>query len=133
MTLVGTNWVVTTVAGHVGVTGSADGLGTNALFNYAQSAAFGSAGNIYVADTHNSTIRIGHVMIPSLQIGPSAGNEVIVSWPNWAAAYVLETSNAIPAGSGWTPLTNGVAVVGNNFVLTNNATATAAFYRLHGQ
>ena len=36
MTLVGTNWVVTTVAGQVGVTGSTDGIGTNALFNYAQ-------------------------------------------------------------------------------------------------
>ena len=55
MTLVGTNWVVTTVAGQIGVTGSTDGIGTNALFNYAQSLAFDGAGNLYVADTHNST------------------------------------------------------------------------------
>ena len=133
MTLVGTNWVVTTVAGQVGVTGSTDGIGTNALFNYAQSVAFDSAGNLYVADTHNSTVRIGRAMIPSLQIAPAANNKSCSPGRPGHTAFVLETSSAISAGAVWTPLTNGVVMVGNNFVLTNNAAATAAFYRLHGQ
>jgi len=132
MTLVGTSWVVTTVAGQVGVTGSADGLGTNALFNYAQSAAFDSAGNIYVADTHNSTIRLGQVVFPSLQIVP-AGNQAILSWPAWATGFNLETSSTLSSGAAWSALTNGVAVVNNTFVLTNNASAATAFYRLRGQ
>ena len=29
----GTNWIVTTIAGKVGVTDSADGIGTNAVFD----------------------------------------------------------------------------------------------------
>ena len=133
MTLAGTNWVVTTVAGQVGITGSTDGLGTNALFNYAQSLAFDGAGNIYVADTHNSTIRFGRLTIPSLQIAPATGSKVILTWPNWADGYTLETSTNLLSGAAWTPLTNGVAVAGNNLVLTNNAGNAAAFYRLYGQ
>ena len=131
MTLVETNWVVSTVGGQVGITGSTDGIGTNALFNYPQGVALDGAGNLYVADTHNSTVRIGRTIIPALQIAPSAGNNVILSWPGWATAFVLETSSTISSGAVWTPLTNGVAAVGGNFVLTNNAGAASAFYRLH--
>ncbi len=48
---------VTTIAGTVGVTGSVDGQGTNALFNSPQGIAVDISGNVYVADTNNSTIR----------------------------------------------------------------------------
>jgi hypothetical protein len=130
LTWVGTNWVVTTVAGQVGVAGSTDGIGTNALFNYAQSVAFDSAGNLYVADTHNNTIRLGRSLIPSLQIA-LAGGQAILSWPTWAYHFVLETSSTVSAGAVWMPLTNGVATVSNNFALTNNLNAPTAFYRLH--
>ncbi len=57
VTPVGTNWVVTTLAGSPGNSGSADGTGTNALFNYPWGVAVDSAGNVYVADPGNSTIR----------------------------------------------------------------------------
>ncbi len=133
MTLVGTNWVVTTVAGQVGVTGSTDGIGTNALFNYAQSIAFDSTGNLYVADTHNSTIRLGRALFPSLQIASAANNQITLSWPTWAYSFGLETSSTVASGAIWTPLTNGVMTLGSNFVLTNNLSGTSAFYRLHGQ
>jgi hypothetical protein len=49
--------VVTTLAGMAGVTGSADGTGPAALFSGPQGVATDSAGNVYVADTGNSTIR----------------------------------------------------------------------------
>ena len=133
MTLVGTNWVVTTVAGQVGVMGSTDGIGTNALFNYAQSVAFDNAGNLCVADTHNSTIRFGSAIIPLLQIAPAINHQVILSWPTWAYSFVLETSRAVSSGAVWTPLTNGVVTVGGNFVQTNSVNASNAFYRLHEQ
>ncbi len=133
MTLVGTNWMVTTVAGQAGVTGSTDGIGTNALFNYAQSLAFDSNGNLYVADTHNSTIRLGRAIFPSLQIASAANNQITLSWPTWAYSFGLETSSTVASGAIWTPLTNGVMTLGGNFVLTNNLSGTDAFYRLHGQ
>ena len=49
--------VVTTFAGAAGMKGSADGTGTAARFYGPGAVATDSAGNVYVADTGNSTIR----------------------------------------------------------------------------
>jgi len=49
--------VVTTLAGLAGSSGSADGTGSDARFEYPYGVAVDSAGNVYVADTSNSTIR----------------------------------------------------------------------------
>ena len=49
--------VVTTLAGSAGVPGSADGTGSNARFYFPESVAVDAAGNVYVADTSNHTIR----------------------------------------------------------------------------
>jgi ribosomal protein S11 len=57
VTPVGTNWVVTTLAGKAGVAGSADGTNSAARFGSPCCVAVDSTGNVYVADTHNDTIR----------------------------------------------------------------------------
>ena len=49
--------VVTTLAGTAGATGSDDGTGAATRFYFPQGVAVDSAGNLYVADTSNSTIR----------------------------------------------------------------------------
>jgi sugar lactone lactonase YvrE len=49
--------VVTTLAGSPGVTGSADGTGSAAQFNFPRGVAADSAGNVYVVDGGNETIR----------------------------------------------------------------------------
>jgi len=49
--------VVTTLAGTAGSFGSADGTGAAARFEYPYGVAVDTAGNVYVADTDNSTIR----------------------------------------------------------------------------
>ena len=49
--------VVTTLAGTAGVTGSLDGTGTAALFSGPTDLALDVAGNLYVADTNNNTVR----------------------------------------------------------------------------
>ncbi len=49
--------VVTTLAGTAGSGGSTDGSGTAALFNQPASITIDSSGNLYVADSSNSTIR----------------------------------------------------------------------------
>ena len=51
------NWVTTTVAGTAGITGSGDGLGSEALFYNPTSVSVDSTGNVYVADYGNNTIR----------------------------------------------------------------------------
>jgi len=51
------NWTSSTVAGLVGVSGSVDGTGTAAEFYYPAGVAADGAGNVYVADSGNNTIR----------------------------------------------------------------------------
>ncbi len=53
----GTNWVVTTIAGLVGSSGRADGTNNSARFRSPHGVATDNAGNIYVADSWNNTIR----------------------------------------------------------------------------
>jgi hypothetical protein len=50
--------VVTTIAGNPDYYGYDDGLGTNALFDNPTGVAVDGAGNVYVADQDNSTIRL---------------------------------------------------------------------------
>jgi streptogramin lyase len=66
--------VVTTLAGLAGIAFSADGTGSAARFSSPFSVAVDSAGNVYVADTRNHTIRKGSpVPIGFLLFGPRVG------------------------------------------------------------
>lgn len=49
--------VVSTLAGGAGISGSTDGTGTAARFNYPTGVAVDTSGNVYVADTTNNTVR----------------------------------------------------------------------------
>src|ERR1035437_9029748 len=57
VTPVGTNWVVSTIAGTAGSGGSADGTNGSARFNYPSGITVDTNGNLYVADSGNNTIR----------------------------------------------------------------------------
>ena len=48
---------VSTLAGQAGTTGSADGTGAQARFNYPHGLALDGLGNLYVADTGNALVR----------------------------------------------------------------------------
>ena len=62
-----TNWNVTTIAGLATVTGSDDGTGTVARFNAPYGITMGPAGNLYVTDGANNTIRrIAPNILPGL-------------------------------------------------------------------
>ncbi len=63
--------VVSTLAGSAGVTGSADGTGPAATFNNPFGIAVDMNGNLYIADTNNSTIRVIH---PGGVVTTLAGN-----------------------------------------------------------
>jgi len=52
-----TAYAFTNLAGLPGVSGSADGTGSAARFNWPDSVAVDGAGNVYVADENNSTVR----------------------------------------------------------------------------
>ncbi len=57
----GTNWVVSTIAGWPGNSGSADGSGIAARFSYPAGMAF-NAGNLFVVDSANNTMRSGSII-----------------------------------------------------------------------
>ena len=66
--------VVTTFAGKAGVTGSANGTGSAARFFQPQGLAADSAGNLYVGDTGNDTIR---KISPSAAVTTLAGMALV--------------------------------------------------------
>ena len=49
--------VVTTLAGTAGTSGSANGMGSTARFNFPYGVTVDGSGNVYVGDTNNCTIR----------------------------------------------------------------------------
>jgi hypothetical protein len=67
------NGAVSTLAGLAGSSGSADGIGTAARFNYPTGVAVDSSGKVYVADTNNNTIRIAVVPVaPAITTQPQS-------------------------------------------------------------
>jgi formylglycine-generating enzyme required for sulfatase activity len=62
---------VTTLAGKAGESGSADGTGAAARFNLPEGIAVDGAGNLYVGDTNNQTIR---KITPSGTVSTLAGS-----------------------------------------------------------
>jgi cephalosporin-C deacetylase-like acetyl esterase/sugar lactone lactonase YvrE len=104
--------VVTTVAGSAGITGGNDGTGMYALFNQPAGVAVGpasDAGNFYVADTGNGTIRRvtpGGAVVTIAGIagiagqGDGAGSNALFSQPRGLAMdgagglYVADAGNA---------------------------------------
>jgi sugar lactone lactonase YvrE len=128
----GTNWVVTTVAGFPGRAGNMDGSGSATQFYFPAGAALDGSGRLYVADIGNNSIRTDRLVPPTLQFLKSA-NQLVLSWPAAAGGYVLEAASTISTSAVWIPLTNGVAVTAEGFVLTNTLAAAKAFYRLREQ
>ena len=63
---------VATLAGSVGQRGTADGTGDQAQFSYMRGLAADGAGNLYVADTGNDTIR--RVVVSTAEVTTIAGS-----------------------------------------------------------
>jgi DNA-binding beta-propeller fold protein YncE len=82
---------VVTLAGSPGAWGSADGSGAAARFHSPQGLCVGADGNIYIADTHNHTIRR---MTPAGVVTTFSGNASEsgrVSGPRLEARYSAPT------------------------------------------
>jgi streptogramin lyase len=129
------SWVVSTVAGLALQAGSADGTGASARFKGPSGIVVDKAGNLFVADSFNNTIRKGTLAsppLPTLQMLLSA-NQVVLSWPVAASNFVLETAHTLDPGASWNALTNGIAISDNNHFLTNEVGAGPAFFRLRSQ
>ena len=124
----GTNWVVTTVAGLPGVSGSANGTGATTRFRYAAGLALDNTGYLYVADSGNNAIRVSRMVIPLLQYARE-GNQETIFWSTSGYDFLPETSTSV--SSAWSLVTSNVVTSGDTSVLNSTAGNPAGFYRLH--
>jgi hypothetical protein len=84
-----------TLAGVAGSSGSSDGTGSTARFNFPYSIAIDTAGNVYVADTYNQTIRkITNAGVVTTLAG-SAGNAGSTNGTGSAARFNLPEGIAV--------------------------------------
>jgi hypothetical protein len=107
VTMVETNWVVTTVAGLSGISGSTDGTGSAVRFDQPCSVAVDNAGNIYVADTYNHTIRKGIRTTSILTASLGFGGAVFrfdVTGPYGRALVVDASTNLV----NWLPIMTNI-------------------------
>ena len=133
MTQAGTNWVVTTVAGLAGRTGSADGAGSTVRFNFGTDGGYvavDGAGNVYVADALNNTIRKGYPALVITSSGPHFGfNGGQFSFDLTARpgqSVVVESSGDLLS---WTPLWTNTLAGPLNFSDSEAGGQTSRFYR----
>jgi sugar lactone lactonase YvrE len=131
VTPVGTNWVVTTLGGLPGSFASADGTGSAARFWDPFGVAVDSAGNVYVADTDNATIRKGFpassVPAPNLQPPSLSAGQFGFGINGLPGLPVnLESSADL---SRWQVVGACVLEGGTNFFVSPAQTQGAQFYR----
>ena len=129
VTPVGTNWMVSTIAGTNGTTSSADGTGASAHFVKPWGATVDSAGNLFVTDFADSTIRLGrNPAPPNLMAAFAAPASMIVSWTG-AGGFTLQTNGDLTT-TNWANY--GGAITNSNGM--NNAAITPLpgnlFFRL---
>jgi DNA-binding beta-propeller fold protein YncE len=100
---VGTNWVVTTLAGLGGSYGTNDGMGSAARFNAPHSVALDSAGNLYVTDANNHRITKGTPVIQRLVPVLVWTNPTAISYGTALSASQLNATASVPGTFTYSP------------------------------
>jgi hypothetical protein len=127
LTLVGTNWVVTTAAGRGGNYGSAEGVGSSARFAGPSGLAVDSAGNTYVADQLNHAIRkvTANGLVTTVAGSPgyagSADGTNTDARFNYPAGITVDSAGNLYVADSSFNLIRKVTPVGTNWVVTTLA------------
>jgi hypothetical protein len=79
--------VSSTIAGKALQAGTSDGLGSDVRFKHPWGVAVNSAGDVFVTDYGNQTVRKG-VFRPALRMAMAA-RQLVLSWPTAATLFTL--------------------------------------------
>ena len=130
VTPVGTNWVVTTIAGSLN-SGNTDGTNQNAQFDGPNSIAIDASGNLYVADTFNCNLRkitpVGTNWVVSTIAGASVpgnadGTNLIAEF-SYPYGIAVDASGNVYVADTYAYTIRKVTPVGTNWVVTTIAGA----------
>jgi DNA-binding beta-propeller fold protein YncE len=134
LTLAGGSWTVSTLAGAPAQAGTNDGPASTARFYRPWGLVLDPAGNLFIVDSFNQTIRKGTVQtVPPPTLGIfRAASQVVLVWPGAASNFVLQASAALDGAAAWSPLTNGVVSSGGYYFFTNSLGGSSWFFRLRG-
>jgi sugar lactone lactonase YvrE len=132
ITPIGTNWVVTTLAGTAGTAGSADGTNGNALFNSPFGLVMDNPGNLFVADSGNNKIRkispLGTNWIVTTLAGSPSNSSGSTDGTNLTARFKTPRDVAVDAATGILYVTDRdnatvrkITPAGTNWVVTTIA------------
>ena len=118
--------VVSTIAGQAGASGSVDGGGNAARFNYPSGIAADNSGNLYIADTDNQTVRVGYSLsAPTITTQPQS--QTVTAGAN---VQFSVTASGKPAPT-YQWYFNGTAISGatnSSFSLTSTQLTNAGDY-----
>jgi hypothetical protein len=132
VTPVGTDWVVTTLAGLALNFGSADGTNSAARFKYPMAVAPDSAGNLYVSDRLNNSIRkvapVGTNWVVTTLAGPglplifgSVDGTNSAARFHWPLGVAVDSGSNVYVADGLNGTIRKVTPVGANWVVTTVA------------
>ena len=124
----GTNWTVSTIAGSAGNYGSANGTNGAARFYYPSGVAVDLAGNVYVTDQINSTIRkltpltsnnwAVTTIAGSAGVSGSADGTNSTARFSWPSDLAVDASGNILVADTFNNTIRKVSPVGTNYVTT---------------
>ena len=128
LSLVGTNWAVTTVAGLSGLAGTLNGTGSGARFFFPGGIASDSGDYLYIADLGNNQVRTTRVVPPVLR-STRLPTALVLDWPTSAEGFGLYQSAALGPTASWSLVSTGIVTNGDNLFHTNTLTGSN-YYRL---
>ena len=114
LTPIGTDWIVTTIAGRAGIPGELDGTNGNAHFDSPQGPAVDAAGRIHVADWGGNRVRM---------ITPSGTNWVVrtIASLNQPSGVAVDSANNLFVTEQGSHVIRKISPVGTNWVVTTIA------------
>ena len=129
----GTNLVLRTVAGQLSTAGSADGTNGLALFNSPEGIAFDDAGNLFICDTGNNTIRMGLRLaitpVPIIQSVVQSNGFLDVAWSAMPGLFYQAQHTEVLGSNSWISI--GYPVLATNELMSVSDAPGAALRRFY--